>query len=324
MTKERNPNPKSSVRNPEPFPTEHPMNPTDFHLDDHALQALASGEGSPQGALDAQEHLAGCVSCSTALRRWESLIVELEGLPQHEPTDAFEAAVLARVLPGTQEGAMTGVSSSAHLTPQGIQRHLMGEISAEQSARSLNHLAQCPSCQDEATAWQSVFSQLTALPSPAPSTGFEDRVMARIPVAAIAQVFAEEQRPWTERVLDRLGRLIPRTPKGWLFVGTAAVVPATVPLVLGVLFLTNPMLSVRDIVLFAQWQFLRLNDLWPQVPGSQRVTENLESVALLLQQIPPGAIVLALLLTSLVIGTSGFILVRSLLLPVWRGRSHAL
>jgi len=322
MTLSRNFNPKTNVGNSDPNTTEPRMNPAHPHLDDPTLQALASGELPPQEALRVQGHLEDCAECRGALAHWERLVVSLERLPELMPPPAFENAVMARVLPPNPNGAAT-----RHLAPQGIQRHLMGELSPEQSAGVQAHLSQCDACRDVASEWQTLFGALRALPAPSPRAGFEDRVMARVPIDAIARVFAAEQRPWQERVQDQIRGWMPRARRTWILLGAAMVLPAMVPILLAALVLTNPALSLRDLVLFLQWQLLGLGEglgtLWRQLPGSGIVTLGIDRLVMTIQQIPTEGLLLAFIIAALVIATSASILFRSLLLPALRGRSHA-
>lgn len=322
MTHFRNSNPKQIVGNSDINTTEPPMHPAHPHLDDPTLQALASGELSPQDALGVHAHLEECGDCRGALTTWERLVAAIEGLPELGPSLAFESAVLARALPQHPTGATT-----RHLAPQGIQRHLMGELSAEQSAGVLAHLSQCATCQEAASEWQALFSGIRTLPVPSPSVGFEDRVMARVPVDAIARVYATEQRPWLARIQDHVSGWMPRTRRSWIALGSAMVLPALVPILVTLLVVTNPVVSLRDLLLFAQWQLLGLGDglntLWQQLPGSAVVTGVIDLLATAIRQIPTEGLLLAFFMASLVIATSVFILFRSLLLPALRGRSHA-
>jgi anti-sigma factor RsiW len=322
MSEQRNSNPELFVGKTDSNPTEPFMDPLSHHLDTHALQALASGELPPQEAMDAHAHLDGCSLCREDFTSWKLLVKNLESLPELGTRAAFEDAILARVLPSTPAKA-----ALRHLTSQGIQRHLMGELDPEQSAGVLVHLAQCTACRKEASVWHGLFAKLGTLPSPLPSLGFEDAVMARVPVEAIARVVAAERRPWHQRVQERVAGWVPRTRRGWVLWGGASVLPATGPILALVLFLTNPALTLRDILVFTQWQLLRMGEglgaLWLKIPGSVAITRILEGVPQVLQRIPPEGLLLAFVLSSLVIAASALILIRSLLLPISHRRSHA-
>jgi anti-sigma factor RsiW len=298
------------------------MDPLNPHLDDRVLQALACGEQSPQDVLDGHAHLAGCKACEQALRRWEVLVAGLEQLPLREPGPAFEEAILARLVPQSPRGA-----ALRHLAPEGIQRHLMGELNPEQSAGAVAHLAHCPSCREEAARWHTLFGGLGTLPSVSPTAAFEDRVMVRVPVGAIARAFAAQQRPWSERLLTRVQRWVPRTGRGWALLGGASILPATAPILLILFFLANPAVSLRDLLLFVQWQLFRLGDglgaRWLQSWGGGSASWGLETLWAGLQRLPTEGLILAFFLSALIIATSAVILVRSLLLPAPRGRSHA-
>lgn len=71
----------------------------------------------------------------------------------------------------------TKLETTAHLAPEAVERIALG---AETTPGEARHLAGCARCRAEIGETRTLHAGLLELPSLAPSTGFADRVMARV------------------------------------------------------------------------------------------------------------------------------------------------
>lgn len=79
-----------------------------------------------------------------------------------------------------------------HLSAEGLQAFLEGELPAGERARAEEHLASCAHCTAEIDLWRTVFQSLDDLPTLVPSEPFAERVMAGVvapePLSLVARV----------------------------------------------------------------------------------------------------------------------------------------
>lgn len=139
------------------------------------------------------------------------------------------------------------VAETAHLTAQTLEELAEGSLSAEPAAKAEAHVASCRRCEAELDAYRVLFEQLGDLPRFAPSAAFADAVMARVQLA-----------PQTSLLPAWVQRLIPRTRRAWIFLGSAIVAPAMPIVALVLLLFTQPLLSP---VTLWQWSSLRMQSM---------------------------------------------------------------
>lgn len=84
-----------------------------------------------------------------------------------------------------------------------------------------SHLQACARCSAEVEEWRSLFLALAALPPLAPSTGFVDRVMARVQLPVAAPAWA----PLIRRAGELLARVVPQSTAGWALAAAFVALP---------------------------------------------------------------------------------------------------
>jgi anti-sigma factor RsiW len=104
---------------------------------------------------------------------------------------------------------------TSHLPPWTLDALAEDELTYSERSLAQAHLDGCDQCAAELEAMRSVAAALNALPHFEPSAGFAEAVMARVVVRpAEAPAKAERSRRW-----------LPRTRKGWMFLGTGLLAP---------------------------------------------------------------------------------------------------
>lgn len=224
-----------------------------------------------------------------------------------------------------------------HLTPAGIQDYLEGQLTLRTQVRVREHLARCPDCTGEVAAWSRVMAHLDTLPRLGPSSTFADRVMARVPVEAIAQVVANEKAPRTildlpgsegrKGILARLlPRLLPQTRGGWMAMGSLMAVPTLAGVAIVAVLALNPLVGSRDLLTFAAW---KLSDALAgagqsalSLVGQTSAVRLLGEIFVALAQTPVANRISFLLGAALAMGAALFVMYRNLYRPLRTGESH--
>jgi hypothetical protein len=120
-----------------------------------------------------------------------------------------------------------------------------------------SHLLACAECQASVEEWRTLFSALTGLIHFEPSTGFADRVMARVRIAPVSRPAWSWQTVQTAlqvqavRTGRALGRLMPESAFGWTIAMTVVALPF---LVMGALL--TWLMSRSYITPTSLWAFL--------------------------------------------------------------------
>jgi anti-sigma factor RsiW len=90
---------------------------------------------------------------------------------------------------------MKNWTSKGHLTELALELRAAGETEAAELQATDSHLQACPECRAREAEWRRLFHTLASLPALEPSASFDDRVMARVRVPAMAKAPA----PWLVR-----------------------------------------------------------------------------------------------------------------------------
>jgi len=117
------------------------------------------------------------------------------------------------------------MSELDHLSAESLQGYVEGAIGSAERAVLESHLAACAKCSGELGEWRSLFAVLTDLPQLAPSTGFTDRVLARVRIPEALPVWTR----WAAGARQLAHRLTPRSAGAW----AVAAAFITLPLLLG-------------------------------------------------------------------------------------------
>lgn len=118
---------------------------------------------------------------------------------------------------------------SQHLDAEELQTFVEGRTPEGERAGVESHLSVCLPCQGEAEEWRSLFSALSSLPQFEPASGFADRVLA-----GMKQAHATAVLPWYVRGSRFVGRVAPKTTRGWAL----AAAFLALPLISGGLFVS--------------------------------------------------------------------------------------
>lgn len=203
------------------------------------------------------------------------------------------------------------VAETAHLTAQTLEELAEGILSAEPAAKAAAHVAACRRCEAELDAYRVLFEQLGDLPRYAPSAGFADAVMARVQLA-----------PQTSLVPAWVQRLIPRTRRAWIFLGSAIVAPAVPIIALALVLFTQPLLSP---VTLWQWGSLRMQSMTQAVMAwllDQTASSGLygfgDSLLSTAQAVPLAVVMAAVILLGFAMPLSAWGLLRLTRTPLRR------
>jgi hypothetical protein len=239
----------------------------DEHLSAERLQAFLDGELGAKARGRVEEHLVGCVRCSSELEVWRSLFGDLDGLRALRPHEGFAHRVMADVrLPEPLSlaarirqrlGTWSPGAAARHLGPAHIQDLAEGFLSGRQVARAEAHLRTCATCSSEVGEWRSVFRGLDGLGRLSPSEDFAAAVMAQVQVPAPVAVAAGSPvgiRVAAARLVARVGRLLPRTRRAWAALSGIAVTPAAVLSLLLYVVFSHPTLTPSALASFVWWQ----------------------------------------------------------------------
>jgi anti-sigma factor RsiW len=110
---------------------------------------------------------------------------------------------------------VTVTRPTSHLPPWTLDALAEGDLTYSQRSLAQAHLDDCEQCAAELEAIRSVAAALDALPHFEPSAGFAEAVMARVAIAPAAAAAEVERAP----------RWLPKTRRGWMFLGTGLLAP---------------------------------------------------------------------------------------------------
>jgi anti-sigma factor RsiW len=179
------------------------------HLSAEQLQALLEGD-FPAGDLGrAEEHVAGCVRCSSELEAWSLLFGDLGALSSPAPNEGFAERVMARVEVSKRLPFAARIKEGLGFAPDHVAAHVAaamlqdfsdGALPLKEAVGVKRHLDLCSECTTEAAAWTGIMNRLQGLDAFQPRTGFADRVMEQVdlPVAI----------PLAARIRSRVSSLV--------------------------------------------------------------------------------------------------------------------
>jgi anti-sigma factor RsiW len=103
---------------------------------------------------------------------------------------------------------------TSHLPPWTLDALAEGELSHSERSLAQAHLEGCPHCQAQLDEMRAVAAALDALPRFQPSGDFAAAVMARVVIRPAEAPAAAPVRRW-----------LPRTRRGWMFLGAGLLAP---------------------------------------------------------------------------------------------------
>lgn len=254
------------------------------HLSAQALQDYLENGLSRQDEARAEEHLGSCSRCSAELEAWRALVTHLDGLEANAaPSASFAERVLAEVpvqrsrwhrlrgwlahrVPALQPADARGdgrfAGRSGHPSSDRLQDLAEGLVPEQLRPRIEAHVARCALCTREVDDWRGLMGSVGSLPYAAPSSDFREQVMAQVqPATQTAKdgVGADgaEESPlwaWVDRGVDRVGRLIPETPRGRMAVGALLLAPVAAVAVVLHYLTRQPSLDLQSLVAYSWWQ----------------------------------------------------------------------
>lgn len=127
-----------------------------------------------------------------------------------------------------------------HPAAERLEAYVEGTLADADRAVLESHLLSCPRCQAEVEECRALFAALASLPLFDPSPGFADRVMAGVQVRV----------PVADRVAAVLGRLLPRTTRGWALAAAFLAAPILVVAALAGWLFTRPFVTPQALWLF--------------------------------------------------------------------------
>ncbi len=201
-----------------------------------------------------------------------------------------------------------------HLPPWMLELLAEDGLSHHERSQAEAHLRSCGRCTAELEASRSVLAALAALPRFSPSETFAEAVMSRVvlPQPAAAQA--------------RARRWLPRTRRGWMMLGGAALAPLAPVTALMAWILSHPLVTA-DSLTSAGNSWLR-DQVWSLVVSAAEATirsglfDQAGEVLVRLLSIPGGSLSAAALALAVAIPTSGWALFRLLRTPQG-GVTHA-
>jgi hypothetical protein len=119
-------------------------------------------------------------------------------------------------------------NENLHPATETLEAYAEGALESGERAVFESHLLGCERCQAGVEEWRSLFAALESLPRFAPTTGFADRVMARVRIP-------QPQVAWSARALaqlrtagQRAERWMPHTTRAWALVAAMLALPVVV------------------------------------------------------------------------------------------------
>lgn len=203
---------------------------------------------------------------------------------------------------------------TSHLPPWTLDALAEGELSHSERSLAQAHLDGCADCSAALDEMRAVTAALNAMPRFEPSANFADAVMARVVIRPVEAPAAEKQRRW-----------LPKTRRGWMFLGTGLLAPLA-PLVpfLAWVF-SHP--GVTPGAIFGVAQRWAAEALWGgAVSGIEWLLRSgvAEWVVTQGQQVPGGytALLAGLVAVTVAIPISGWAVIKLLRTPMGE-MSHA-
>jgi anti-sigma factor RsiW len=203
-----------------------------------------------------------------------------------------------------------------HPTPDRLEAFVEGTLSDGDRAVIESHLLGCSRCESEVEEWQALFAMLSDLPSFAPAPGFADRVMAGVQL----------EKPWYARVAAAVTRVLPRTTRGWVVVGTFLTIPGVAIFAVAAWLLAMPAVTRAGILLTLQEQAgAALTSVATSVGSFLLKSEASLWLGKAVQAaFEPGAIEFGGVCAAFAVGTvmSGYVLYRNLIKSSTRGTRY--
>lgn len=195
-----------------------------------------------------------------------------------------------------------------HLSDWTLDQMAEGDLSPTERQRAVLHLEVCDRCSAELAGYRALYAALSHLPRFEPSATFNDAVIARVRTA-----------PKPRPVITWLRGLAPKTRRGWILLGSAAVAPALPVIAVALWLLTHPLLTPG-----ALWEWVAMQGstvgvaatalLTGWVTGTG-VTALAEGGYRLLSGVPALALTAFLVALAIAIPASAWALVRLLRTP---------
>ncbi|MEZ4417878.1 MAG: zf-HC2 domain-containing protein [Gemmatimonadota bacterium] len=239
----------------------------DGHLNSSEIQALLDGRLSREEKLVAEGHLGSCGRCRSEYARWTRLFGTLSVLPSLAPPPDLSTRVMDR-LAGVRplvQASQSLPSEGWHPTPEELLDSVDGVAPAEADARLRKHVAACAPCAADYVRWEGLFQAVACLPLSAPSAGFADRVLSRVP-AAQPQTLKGRVQLLAARSGAALARIRPR---GWAAIAGVATAPAAVAALIVWSLFSNPMVTASALARYASWKVVEWSAvLWRPVASA--------------------------------------------------------
>lgn len=256
----------------------------DGHLSAQALQEFLEEALSRDEAARVEEHLSSCSRCSAELEAWRALVTRLDGLEADaSPSAEFAEKVMARVpvqrsrwhrlrswlahrIPALQpNGRRVDVGAggrSGHPTSDRLQDFAEGLVADRLRPRIEAHVARCAPCTREVEEWQALMGSMASLPYASPAPDFRERVMAEVQIATAETADEKKARAneeskawaWVDRALDRVGGLIPESPRGRTAAGALLLMPVAALAVVVYYVARQPLVDFQSLVAYGWWQ----------------------------------------------------------------------
>ncbi len=99
---------------------------------------------------------------------------------------------------------MENWTTEGHLTELALEQRAAGELAGPELQAISSHMQSCQACRGRDAAWRGLFLALASLQGAEPSTGFDDRVMARVRLPDEARTATPSLMPRTIRRLRRI------------------------------------------------------------------------------------------------------------------------
>jgi len=232
------------------------------HLTSQQIQEFLDRQLPPGEGARVQEHLSACSRCHSEAEAWRVLFADLAELPEMAPGPAFSREILDRAPVGHPAihgirgwlAARQGSREEIHIPSSSIQDYLEGLLSDQPAARVKAHLASCSSCRREVQGWEGLLNAMGPLPRFSPSTGFAERVMAKVMVPSTAPARTRVAPSLSGRALAWIRGMLPRTRQGWAVAGGVASAPTITLLALAYLIFSRPLVTVGNLGAYLWWK----------------------------------------------------------------------
>jgi anti-sigma factor RsiW len=227
--------------------TSHPS-----HLDALQMQALLDGDLSAAQAADAQAHLEACEACRGEWVQWQALFGALDEVGSVAPSAMFEQRVMA-----AHAAAQSKVlAPRTHLSPALLQEHAEGLLRGRAARQATEHLAACEECRTELAAFSAVSLRLGELASLAPSSGFQERVLAahRLEMLTALSMPQPARSTLRARMRHMARSLSGNSPRTWATVTGIALGPAILLALFVRAIFAHPLVTTETLLTFISLQ----------------------------------------------------------------------